>query len=233
MDASGKPNIIVITGDDVGWENIGAYHQGLMYNTAPNLDKLAGEGMRFTDYYAEPSCTAGRANFITGEFPSCATALNGVAASPRAVAAVVAKRLSIRPIFMANSNRRRPFGQASPRTLASIRPWCLPPLFRLQASAVVGTTAICATLTFRRRAGKVRNPPNRDVQRDRQCPLHVVESGHFDGAKKAPDSTLQWSGGTRNFHSILFSSQLIGPPTKSFRESPFSSQDFRQIRHVP
>jgi arylsulfatase A-like enzyme len=64
-----KPNIIVIMGDDVGWENIGAYHQGLMYDTTPNLDKLAGEGMRFTDYYAEPSCTAGRANFITGELP--------------------------------------------------------------------------------------------------------------------------------------------------------------------
>ncbi len=64
-----KPNIIVIMGDDIGWENIGAYHQGLMYDTTPNLDKLATEGMRFTDYYAEPSCTAGRANFITGELP--------------------------------------------------------------------------------------------------------------------------------------------------------------------
>ena len=64
-----KPNIIVIMGDDIGWENVGAYHQGLMYNTTPNLDKLASEGIRFTDYYAEPSCTAGRANFITGELP--------------------------------------------------------------------------------------------------------------------------------------------------------------------
>jgi arylsulfatase len=64
-----RPNIIVIMGDDVGWENIGAYHQGLMYDTTPNLDKLADGGMRFTDYYAEPSCTAGRANFITGELP--------------------------------------------------------------------------------------------------------------------------------------------------------------------
>ncbi len=64
-----KPNIIVIMGDDIGWENVGAYHQGLMYNTTPNLDRLASEGMRFTDYYAEPSCTAGRANFITGELP--------------------------------------------------------------------------------------------------------------------------------------------------------------------
>ena len=64
-----KPNIIVIMGDDIGWENVGAYHQGLMYSTTPNLDKLASEGLRFTDYYAEPSCTAGRANFITGELP--------------------------------------------------------------------------------------------------------------------------------------------------------------------
>jgi arylsulfatase len=64
-----QPNIIVIMGDDIGWSNIGAYNQGLMYSTTPNLDRLASEGMRFTDYYAEPSCTAGRANFITGELP--------------------------------------------------------------------------------------------------------------------------------------------------------------------
>jgi arylsulfatase A-like enzyme len=64
-----KPNIVVIMGDDIGWSNIGAYNQGLMYSTTPNLDKLAADGMRFTDYYAEPSCTAGRANFITGELP--------------------------------------------------------------------------------------------------------------------------------------------------------------------
>ena len=63
------PNILVIMGDDVGWFNIGAYHQGIMSGKTPNLDKLAAEGMRFTDYYAEASCTAGRANFITGELP--------------------------------------------------------------------------------------------------------------------------------------------------------------------
>ena len=56
-------------GDDVGWFNIGAYHQGIMSGKTPNLDKLAAGGMRFTDYYAEASCTAGRANFITGEIP--------------------------------------------------------------------------------------------------------------------------------------------------------------------
>src|SRR3954453_8787483 len=64
-----QPNIIMIMGDDIGIWNIGAYHQGMMAGRTPNLDRLAAEGMRFTDYYAEPSCTAGRANFITGELP--------------------------------------------------------------------------------------------------------------------------------------------------------------------
>jgi arylsulfatase A-like enzyme len=64
-----KPNILVIMGDDIGMWNIGAYHRGLMAGKTPNLDKLAKEGMLFTDYYAEASCTAGRANFITGELP--------------------------------------------------------------------------------------------------------------------------------------------------------------------
>src|SRR5215471_18420995 len=63
------PNILVIMGDDVGWFNIGAYHRGMMSGKTPNLDKLASQGMMFTDYYAEASCTAGRANFITGELP--------------------------------------------------------------------------------------------------------------------------------------------------------------------
>ena len=63
------PNILVIMGDDVGWFNVGAYHRGIMSGKTPNLDKLAAQGMMFTDYYAEASCTAGRANFITGELP--------------------------------------------------------------------------------------------------------------------------------------------------------------------
>ena len=66
---SRKPNILVIMGDDVGWFNIGAYHRGIMSGKTPNLDRLAAEGLRFTDYYAEASCTAGRANFITGQIP--------------------------------------------------------------------------------------------------------------------------------------------------------------------
>jgi arylsulfatase A-like enzyme len=64
-----KPNILVIMGDDIGMWNIGAYHRGLMAGRTPNLDRIAKEGMLFTDYYAEASCTAGRANFITGQLP--------------------------------------------------------------------------------------------------------------------------------------------------------------------
>jgi arylsulfatase A-like enzyme len=64
-----RPNIVFIMGDDIGMWNIGAYHRGLMAGRTPNLDRIAKEGMLFTDYYAEASCTAGRANFITGQLP--------------------------------------------------------------------------------------------------------------------------------------------------------------------
>jgi arylsulfatase len=68
--ATGKPpNIVFIMGDDIGMWNIGAYHRGLMAGRTPNIDRLAAEGTLFTDYYAEASCTAGRAQFITGELP--------------------------------------------------------------------------------------------------------------------------------------------------------------------
>ena len=67
--AQGQPNIVFIMADDIGWFNLGSYHQGMMASRTPNLDRLAAEGMRFTDYYAEASCTAGRAQFITGELP--------------------------------------------------------------------------------------------------------------------------------------------------------------------
>jgi arylsulfatase A-like enzyme len=69
VQAQKKPNIVVIMGDDVGWFNISAYHRGMMSGKTLNIDKLAAQGMLFTDYYAEASCTAGRASFITGEIP--------------------------------------------------------------------------------------------------------------------------------------------------------------------
>ncbi len=64
-----RPNILVIMADDVGWSSLSSYHQGVKSIRTPNIDKLAAEGMRFTDYYAQPSCTAGRSAFLTGQFP--------------------------------------------------------------------------------------------------------------------------------------------------------------------
>jgi arylsulfatase len=66
---SGKPNILVIWGDDIGMWNISAYHRGMMGGSTPNIDRIANEGAMFTDFYAEQSCTAGRASFITGQHP--------------------------------------------------------------------------------------------------------------------------------------------------------------------
>ena len=65
--AGGKPNILVIFGDDIGQTNVSAYSMGLMGYRTPNIDRIAREGMMFTDYYAEQSCTAGRSSFITGQ----------------------------------------------------------------------------------------------------------------------------------------------------------------------
>jgi arylsulfatase len=62
-----KPNIVVIFGDDIGQTNVSAYTFGLMGYKTPNIDRIAKEGMMFTDYYAEQSCTAGRSSFITGQ----------------------------------------------------------------------------------------------------------------------------------------------------------------------
>src|SRR5262245_22525776 len=62
-----KPNILVIFGDDVGQTNISAYSHGVVGYKTPNIDRIAKEGMMFTDYYAENSCTAGRSTFITGQ----------------------------------------------------------------------------------------------------------------------------------------------------------------------
>jgi arylsulfatase A-like enzyme len=62
-----KPNICIIWGDDIGQSNVSAYSMGLMGYKTPNIDRVAKEGMMFTDYYAEQSCTAGRASFITGQ----------------------------------------------------------------------------------------------------------------------------------------------------------------------
>lgn len=66
---SDRPNILIIWGDDVGMWNISAYHRGMMGGETPNIDRIASEGMLFMDHYAQASCTAGRAAFITGQHP--------------------------------------------------------------------------------------------------------------------------------------------------------------------
>jgi arylsulfatase len=64
-----KPNILVLWGDDIGITNLSCYSDGLMGYHTPNIDRIANEGMRFTDSYGQQSCTAGRAAFITGQSP--------------------------------------------------------------------------------------------------------------------------------------------------------------------
>ncbi len=67
--AAAKPNILVIMSDDVGITNISAYSRGMAGYHTPNIDRIANEGVLFTDFYAEQSCTAGRSAFITGQSP--------------------------------------------------------------------------------------------------------------------------------------------------------------------
>ena len=69
QEAPPKPNILVIFGDDIGLTNISAYGDGIVGYRTPNIDSIADQGMRFIDYYAENSCTAGRSSFITGQSP--------------------------------------------------------------------------------------------------------------------------------------------------------------------
>ncbi|NEQ79970.1 MAG: arylsulfatase [Moorea sp. SIO2I5] len=69
-DTQGKPNILVIMGDDIGWFNPSIYNRGIMGYETPNIDSIAEDGILFTDFYGENSCTAGRAAFITGQSPA-------------------------------------------------------------------------------------------------------------------------------------------------------------------
>jgi arylsulfatase len=62
-----KPNILVVWGDDIGQSNISYFTRGMMGYKTPNIDRIAAEGMAFTDYYGEQSCTAGRSSFIMGQ----------------------------------------------------------------------------------------------------------------------------------------------------------------------
>src|SRR5882757_1739568 len=67
--AQKKPNILVIMGDDIGLSNLGCYGGDIMGVPTPNIDKIASQGLKLTTFYGQPSCTAGRAAFITGQMP--------------------------------------------------------------------------------------------------------------------------------------------------------------------
>jgi arylsulfatase len=67
--AADRPNILVIWGDDIGITNLSVNSRGMMGYRTPNIDRIANEGMYFTDYYGDQSCTAGRSSFITGQSP--------------------------------------------------------------------------------------------------------------------------------------------------------------------
>ena len=67
--AADKPNILIIWGDDIGQFNVSAYNHGMMGYKTPNIDRIANEGILFTDAYGDQSCTAGRSGFITGQHP--------------------------------------------------------------------------------------------------------------------------------------------------------------------
>ena len=116
--ADKKPNILFIMGDDVGWFNIGAYHQGIMSGKTPNIDRIAREGMRFTDYYAEASCTAGRANFITGELP-IRTGLTTVGQAGADVG-IPAEACTIATALQSARLRHRAVRQEPPRRLEQV-----------------------------------------------------------------------------------------------------------------
>ncbi|MEH0664417.1 arylsulfatase [Vibrio scophthalmi] len=82
-NTSEKPNILVIMADDIGWSNTSAYNLGMMGYKTPNIDRIANEGMLFTDHYGQPSSTAGRAAFLTGQLPIRTGLLNvGLPGSP-------------------------------------------------------------------------------------------------------------------------------------------------------
>ena len=112
--ANKKPNILVMFGDDIGWFNISAYNHGLMGYKTPNIDRIAKEGVMFTDAYGQQSCTAGRAAFLTGQSPY-RTGLTKVGLpgakeglqkeDPDAGRAAQAARLHVRPVRQESPGR--------------------------------------------------------------------------------------------------------------------------------
>ncbi|GLK84044.1 hypothetical protein GCM10017653_21140 [Ancylobacter defluvii] len=134
-----RPNILVIFGDDVGQTNISAYSFGLMGYQTPNIDRIAKEGMKFTDYYAENGCTAGRSSFITGQTPK-RTGLTKVGIPGASVG------LQDRDVTIAQALKPLGYatGQFGKNHLATVTNICRP------ITASTSSSAICTTSTRRR-----------------------------------------------------------------------------------
>lgn len=106
---TGKPNILVIMGDDIGWFNASCYNNGMMGYTTPNIDRIAAEGERFNCWYGQQSCTAGRSAFITGQSP-IRTGLTKVG-MPGADAGISAKDPTIAEVLKAQGYATGQFGK--------------------------------------------------------------------------------------------------------------------------
>jgi arylsulfatase len=134
-----RPNILVIFGDDIGQTNISAYSFGVMGYRTPNIDRIAREGMMFTDYYAEQSCTAGRSSFITGQ-ATLRTGLSkvGLPGAPQGLQAKDATIADARICHWAirQEPSRRPQRVSADRARLRRVPWqSLPPQRRGRAGA--------------------------------------------------------------------------------------------------
>ena len=108
-NAQDRPNVLVIWGDDIGWSNVTAYGQGVMGYSTPNIDRIAEEGILFTDHYAQPSCTAGRAAFITGQYP-IRSGMTTVG-QPGSPLGLQAESPSLAEVFKAEGYRTGQFGK--------------------------------------------------------------------------------------------------------------------------
>jgi arylsulfatase A-like enzyme len=121
--ATSKPNILVIFGDDIGWFNVSSYSGDLTGVPTPNIDRIGKEGLRLTSFYAQPSCTAGRAAFITGitvtlySIPFMA-APSRIRASPSALGSRVAAGCAVEKSRLSEFNwglsKVSPWGKVSP-----------------------------------------------------------------------------------------------------------------------
>ena len=160
-----KPNILVIWGDDIGFWNVSYTNHGMMGYKTPNIDRIANEGLAFTDYYGEQSCTAGRSSFITGQIP-VRTGLTKVG-MPGAPQGLHAKDPTIAELLKPLGYMTGQFGKNHLGDGTSI---CRP-IMALTNSSVISITSI---------SKRNRNyPTTRPIRNCSKRSLHAVSSGRL------------------------------------------------------